>query len=59
MSRVLRAATAVTFLALSVMPASADIPPDPADPTSPTGVALILALLAGGVGYFFYRRRRK
>ena len=52
-----RLATLLLFL-LATTPARADLAPDPTDPTNPM-VIIALILVVGGLGVFFYRRRRK
>ena len=48
----------ITFLA-TAHAALADVTPDPTDPTGPYGIAALAVLVVGGIGYLFYRRRRK
>lgn len=56
-----RLMTVAFAVALTAANASADVAPDPTDPTEPVGMFLtvIVAVALGGLGYLLYRRRRK
>ena len=56
LSRSLLAAALLVALAL---PASADLAPEPTDPSSPYFWVALLAAVAGVTGFLVWRRRRK
>lgn len=54
-----RVALGAVILLTTAGTAMADVRPDPTDPTGPYGIGALVVLALGGLGYLFYRRRRK